>query len=77
MAYDQQLADALREIVALTAGRDRLAAALRKYGRHIGGCGQVWDEDTLVGSKPCDCGLDAALQGQPGEAGSVESRRDL
>lgn len=52
---------------------EKLRAALRRYGRHYGQvdggatCEYLSDEFRRAGSRPCSCGLDAALAAAPEE----------
>lgn len=56
------------QIVALEAERDRLRAALRKYGKHSFECSHYEDVPTGLNKREhCVCGLNVALAGAADE----------
>jgi hypothetical protein len=59
LAWDASYKGAMDAISARDARIAVLVGALRTYGRHWSGC--------RFDGQPCDCGLDAALQGNKGE----------
>jgi hypothetical protein len=70
MAYDQQLADALRENEALRAALAQLQQAVREYGRHsdtcaihdCAACAKGADGHHEYVKAACDCGFEAVLR---------------
>lgn len=59
-AVARDLANLEDQVIALTAERDALRAALSRYGRHDSSC-PLHDWPNLPGDPRCTCGFSAAF----------------